>query len=356
MDPEKLKSIILELYSPEKYDEKKYPFLKYFMLTTYSTQDNFKNELYKIKNHEDLYPLISSYISPKNDKIELLKFLPKYNKFLNQMINHFSYKISRKDAYTKKIKDDPIFKEKDFDEFLDAWNNIREYVTQYKCTPLKEPSLISKNTPIINFLVDDGEIGYGMYLAGGYEQFIKWQNNFIQPITKSLDKNKDGILYYLNQNLKHKIDVQKATDNEIIKKDFPDNSIYINFLHLININSYRNIYFKNDSSKINYLTYNNFIYDFPTIEEELGKILLTGKRLFNNTIHFVTYTYEGFRGEKSSTLIDFMTIYPPKKLNDNEKKKLFNYIKDKSKYGDIDFTQLIFSIQQIIHYLTQEKM
>ena len=156
--------------------------------------------------------------------------------------------------------------------------------------------------------------------------------------------------------MKHKIDVQKATDNEIIKKEFSDNSVYINFMHLVNLNSYRDVFFKNDNIRINYMNYNNLVYDFETIEEELGKIILTGKRIFNDKIHFVTYTYEGFRGEKSSTLIDFMSIYPSQKLNDNEKKELFKYINEKSKYGDIDFTQIIFSIQQIIHYLTQEKI
>ena len=355
-EPEAIKSIILELYNPEQYDEKKYPFLKYFIMTKYSTEETFRNELYKIKNYEDLYPLVSSYINPKNKEIELLKYLPKYNKFLNYMINHYSYKISRKEANNKKLKDEPIFKDKenDLNEFIKVWMLIKGYVTQYQCHQMEVQDILNDRMPLINFLVDDGEVEKGMYLAGGYEQFIKWQNGFIKPIINALEKNKEGILYYFKENLKHKIDVQKATDNEIIKKEFPDNSDNINFLHLINLNCYRDIFFEN--YKINYSNYNNFVYDFETIEEELGNILLTGKRIFNDKIHFVTYTYEGFRGEKSSTLIDFMSIYPPQKLNDNEKKELFKYIKEKSKYGDIDFTQIIFSIQQIIHYLTQEKI
>ena len=125
-------------------------------------------------------------------------------------------------------------------------------------------------------------------------------------------------------------------------------------MHLINLNSQRNIFLPN--GEINYSNYNNFVFDFETIEEELGHIVLTGKKLFNDTIHFVTYTYEGFIGEKSGTLVDFMNIYPPQKLDDNEKKELYKYIKEKSTSGEIDFTQLLFSIQQIIHFLTQEKM
>ena len=165
------------------------------MMTSYSTEEKFRDELYKIKNYEELYPLISSYINPKNKEIELLKYLPKYNKFLNYMINHYSYKISRKEAYKKKLIDEPIFKDKenDFNEFIDVWKLIGGKVTQYQCHQMEVQNFLNERMPLSHFLVDDGEIEKGMYLAGGYEQFIKWQNGFIKPIIKSLDKNKKGI-------------------------------------------------------------------------------------------------------------------------------------------------------------------
>ena len=363
---EDLKSIILELYNPEEYSEDKYPFLKYFMFTKYPTEEHFINELYKISNYNNIYPLISSYINPDNDKIKLLKYLPKYNKFVNFMINKYSYKISRNDAYSKKLYEEDIYKnnennfQKLFNDFIDIWNEIKEYSIQYKCHIMEE-EILHEKMPLCQFLIDDAEIEKGMYLAAGYQNFIKWQNQFLEPITKSLDINKKGILYYFNKNIKNRIDVQKANDNEIIKKEFPDNSIYINFLHLICLNSYRNIYYKSNNTdinntKINYLNYNNFIYDFNTIEEELGKILLTGKRLFNEeNIKFVTYCYEGFRGEKSSTLIDFIERYPPKALNEKDKNSLLDYVIEKNTYNTYDFTQLMFSMQLIIYYLTQEK-
>ena len=300
---EKLKSIILELYDPYEYPEDKFPFLKYFVYTEYPTEEQFINELYKVSNYDNLYPLITSYIDPKNDKIELLKCLPKYNKFVNMMINKYSYKISRNEAYGKKLNEEDIYKNNEnnfrqtFDDFIDVWNKIRKYCTQYKCHNMDE-EILHERMPLCQFLIDDGEIGKGMYLASGYQNFIEWQNQF-----------------------------------------------------------YRNIYYKNnDDIKINYLNYNYFIYDFNTIEEELGKILLTGKRLFNtNNLKFVTYCYEIFRGEKSSTLIDFIELYPPKELNQEEKKDLIDYIIEKNTYNSYDFTQFMFSLQLIIYYLTQEK-
>ena len=196
------------------------------------------------------------------------------------MINQYSYKISRNEADVKKLKDE-LVKNKlkiDIKEFSNIWVNIKEYATQYKGNQMEKQDSIDETMHLSHFLVDDGEKGKGMYLASGYEQFIKWQNNFIKPIIKTLDNNKDSILYYFNENLKHKIDVQKATDKEIIKKnfpEFPDSCNYINFLHLINLNSQRNIFLPN--GEINYSNYNNFVCDFETIEEELGHIILTGK-------------------------------------------------------------------------------
>ena len=360
---ESLKSIILELYNPNDYPEDKYPFLKYFIFTKYPTEEHFISELYKIYNYEKLYPLCTSYVNPKNDKIELLKYLPKYNKFVNFMINKYSYKISRNEAYRKKLIDEDIYKndennfKKILKDFLEIWDKIKQYSIQYKCHKMDEEILHAK-MPLSHFLIDDGEIGKGMFLAAGYKSFIKWQNDFLEPITQALDNNNRGILYYFNKNLKNRIDVQKVNDNEIIKKDFADITFYINFLHLIYLNSYRNIYYINGNNniKINYLNYNNFVFDFDKIEEELGKILLTGKRLFNEeNLKFVTYCYEGFRGDKSSTLIDFIELYPPKKLDDEEKNNIYDYIIENNSYNTYDFTQLMFSIQLIIYYLTQEK-
>ena len=362
-----LKSTILELYNPDIDENKKYPYLKYFMMTKYPNEDNFIDEFYKIHNFKNKYPLISSYIDPLNDNIKLLKYLPKYNKFVNFMINHYSYKISRNDANRKKLSDEEIYKNNEnnfkeiLDDFLKIWRKIQKYSTQYKCKTLEE-EILHEKMPLSHFLIDDVEKGKGMYLASGYENFIKWQNDFLEPISKSLDFNKNSVLNYFNNNIKNRVNIQEANKNEIISKDFPDNSLYINFCHLINMNCLRNIFFKKeendyDNTKLNFFNYNNFLYDFDTIEEELGKILLTGKRMFNtDNIKFVTYSFEGFRGKKSSLLVDFTEMYKPIKLNKEEKKQIFDFINEKLKFfKEFDFSQIMSSIQLIIYYLTKEK-
>ena len=116
-----MNSIISELYNPKKYDQNKYPFLEYFMFTKNLTEDDFKNEFYKIENYEDLYSLISSYLNPKNNNIKLLSYLPEYNKYLNGMIDKYSYEISREEVKMRK------YDKNESKGFLEAWNEIKEY-------------------------------------------------------------------------------------------------------------------------------------------------------------------------------------------------------------------------------------
>ena len=54
-------------------------------------------------------------------------------------------------------------------------------------------------------------------------------------------------------------------------------------------------------NKIIFKNYNNIIYNFDYIEEELGKLILPGIKKFKvNTIKFIAYLFEGFRGDNSS--------------------------------------------------------
>ena len=67
---------------------------------------------------------------------------------------------------------------------------------------------------LINFLNDDQELNNGMYLASAFQNFIEWQNQFLQPI---LDANlKKGILNQYVNNISKKISVQEAKSEQII--------------------------------------------------------------------------------------------------------------------------------------------
>lgn len=101
---------------------------------------------------------------------------------------------------------------------------------------------------------------------------------------------------------------------------------------------------------INYLNYNSFVYDLPQIEEELGRIILSGKCLFKNkdNLNYVTYLGEGTKSEMMSK---FYSKYPQTDLSEEEKDVIVQYIKTKkNENNDYDFKPIFISMQLIIFY------
>ena len=207
---------------------------------------------------------------------------------------------------------------------------------------------LNENKEIAYFLVDDKEIGKGMYIASAYENFIKWQNNFLDSLIEHLKKR--GILHSYVKNMEKPINVQNATKNEVLNFD----EINDNFNLLIYQNCKRNI-FKNVDT-VNYLNYKNFIYDFDSIEKRLGEILLPGKVKFESIekLKFVTFYFEGFKKNKSSIIIDFTDKYTQIPLSLEKKQIISDFIQDN--YNEqFKALKILFSIQILISYLTQIK-
>ncbi len=285
-----------------------------------------------------------------------MKYLPAFNEFTNYMVELFSFKVSRDDAKKKVLEKEEIFNEpnfiKKFDNFIDSWNGIKTDAIKYKCRPEMPIKNLSRNDTLIHFLNDDGELNGGMYIAAACQNFISWQNSFLQPIIDSVRFN--GILHYYVNNLMKKIPVQTAKISQtLLIEDCFLKSQYKNFLELIYTFSKRDI-FRNDGT-VNYINYNSFIYDFPKIEEEFGRLLLPGLCLFENEdiLNFVTFWSEGFRGGKSDTLSSFYMKYPQIDLNQNEKQIIMNYINNLiSNNNYYDFKGFFGSLQLLTFYLT----
>ena len=79
----------------------------------------------------------------------------------------------------------------------------------------------------------------------------------------------------------------------------------------------RNI-FEDDDDEFNYKNYNNIIYNYDYIEEELTKEILPGLKKFRTKIKFVPFRYEGFRDENSSIIYDYKNKYEQRELTDDE--------------------------------------
>ena len=72
----------------------------------------------------------------------------------------------------------------------------------------------TKKDKLINFLNDSGELYFGMYLASACQNFIEWQNTFLQPIVDANAFN--GILNNYVNTIMKKIPVQDAKHNQIV--------------------------------------------------------------------------------------------------------------------------------------------
>ena len=87
-------------------------------------------------------------------------------------------------------------------------------------------------------------------------------------------------------------------------------------------------------------------------------MILPGKVKFNGneSLRFVTYSFEGFRGSKTSVLSDFFKKYnKSKNLVPEKKQMIYEALKDKFKNQNDELSKILFSIQLLIYYLTQDE-
>ena len=193
-----------------------------------------------------------------------------------------------------------------------------------------------------------------MYIAAACQNFITWQNDFLQSIIDSAGFN--GHLHYYIENMKKRIPVQEANPNQILNfDDCFKNSDYENFNDLVYTFTQRDIY---SEDKINYQQYNKFKYDFSMIEEELGKLILPEKCLFESEdkLNFVIFFGEGFRGGQSEIIQKFYDKYPQVDLNNEEKEKITSYIQKLYKDEKYDFKVFFGSMQLLIFFLSNNNL
>ena len=361
VDFHSLKTYVSELVPPIKeiYPEKDFPFFKYFIYTTYKTEEDMIRRM----DNKEKYPLLNQLLQG-NSKVYKLSSLPAFNEFTNYMVEHYSFKISRENAKKRLLKDEEILKEAQFTEkfnnFIKAWNKIKSEAIKYQCRPVMPVKNLAIENRLICFLNDSGELLNGMYLAAACEKFIDWQNSFLNPIIEANIVN--GILHNYVDNLMKKIPVQNSKPDQIvlITERF-NKSKYIDLNDVIYSFSERNIF--NENGTIDYSDYNSFVYDYDSIEEELGKIILPGVCLFDREeLNFVAFWGEGFRGGNSKLLTNFYSKYPQKDLNTKEKEIVIKYIdkmnKEKiAKYNlNYDFKEFFGSLQILIFYLTEKNI
>ena len=331
-----------KVYDENKYkeilDSAKIPgetnfiFSEYFNEIEFPSLDNSKEEFLSSDENKMKYPMIWSFIN-NIENLKNLKYLLDYNDFIDIMKSYYSGKISRKDAINEHLNEQEIFKDKQFKIKLDKFKNIYNNILF-----TEDIDRLNENDKLAYFLIDDNEKhDYGIKLKKGYEKFINWQNSFLKPIIES-EGNK--YLQYYKSSLKLEVDIQKANKSQIIIiDDCFKNTSFINFKGLITLYSKR---------KNNYI--NQFEYDFDIIEEELSKIILPKKCLFNEkNFDYIIYQYE-YSNMNNDYLINFGKKYESKELDENDKKIIYKYIEENYKQYPILEEQFII----LINYLANK--
>jgi len=159
------------------------------------------------------YPLLFKYLfDNKISDVKNLTYLPYINEFSNYIIKYYSFKITREEAKHKTLNEE--IDERKIRNFLISWKKIKSKAVQYKSHKVMNEKEFSKKTELIYFLMDINEEGYGMYLASAYQNFINWQNEFLDFIIKN-GCHKENLKFYID-NMKQKINIQDANSNQTL--------------------------------------------------------------------------------------------------------------------------------------------
>ena len=365
-NPQSMKEIIQSNYDPSIYDQNEYPDIQFYSISNVVNLETFLNKFNSSEDNKKKYALINLLINKDEDITKgalKMKYLKNINKLENILLNKYSFKISRDNAKKIKLKeeiknivdsyneinslkmDEKSFLNEFINPFIDSWNEIKETSIQYKCQILRDlkkgetPFNMNIEKYLSYFLVDVGDNDGGMFLASAYLNYIDWQNKFINDI---VSKNKiKGILNSYVSQLQQEILIQDSTDEEILNID---EDTYKSLNEFIISSSMRNIFGKNN--KINYLKYNDIIYDYDNIEEEMAKIILPRIKSFKpNEIKFIIYLYEEFRGNNSSALVNYNFKYEKRDLSEDEKNSINELIQANS---NNKFYQEVYSSLQIL--------
>ena len=271
------------------------------------------------------------------------------NPFENYALLKYSNKITRIDSKRTLIKtelaqiNDEKIKKK-YDNFERGYNSVSKYALKFGCKELPHEKKISSEDPIAFVLNDNGELGYGMYIAAAYSQFIEYQNSFLDSVLANIDLSE---LRYFKDQIEKEISCQKATSLEVVSFDIHSDT-FISFYELITCYSFRNCY--DNENNIVYEKYRNIEYDFNNINIELGKILLPGKRKFSTEQNYIIFAFEGYIGKNSNVIQIFNKNFHSKKINNNVKIELRN---DLAAYAD--YKEILFNLQILIFHFHNNK-
>ena len=322
--------------------DKKYPDMKYFKISKLPEIEDFRREFNSLEENVEYYPIIN-YLLEEKSKIKYLKYLPTINELCNNIINSYSYKLTREEARKIKIKEEMKASEELIDKFITYYQKLRPLINQYECHTFTDKNKrlyfndLDNNQYLSNFCVDVGEFDYGMVLAAMYKEMINWQNQFINTVINS-------------KNINHK-NYSALFEQEIMIQDCQESDI-IKLPHLKDVMN--NIIIKNSYQK----NYGVIHYNYNLIEDELASEILPSIKKFvsdNDTcLRYIVYQFEGFRGNKSNIMTIFIEKYRARELTDEELEIIMNYKNPFEKRESKKMTDFLFSLQILIDIILEK--
>ena len=334
------KLIILE--SSNINIDNEYPDMKYFKISKLPDIDDFRREFNSLEENIEYYPILN-YLLEENSKIKNLKYLPTFNELCNNIINSYSYKLTREEAKNIKIKEEMKMYEELIDKFITYYQKLRPLIKQYECHTFSDKNKrmyfndLFNSQYLSNFCVDIGEFDYGMVLAAMYKEMINWQNHFINAVINS-------------KNINHK-NYSALFEQEIMIQDCQESDI-IKLPHLKDVMN--NIIIKNSYQK----NYGVIHYNYDLIEDELAAEILPSIKKFvsdNNTcLRYIVYQFEGLRGNKSNIMTIFIEKYRARELTDKELEIIMKYKNHFEKRESKKMTEFLFSLQILIDIILEK--
>ena len=325
--------------------------MKYFYLTELPSKEDFILKFNSKEFNKKNYPIINSILNDEElqNKMRLMKYLPKINELCNYIINFVSYRFSREDAKKKSIEnllDDN--KNNLLKEFIPIYNEISQFLKQKLVNGFQKMEF--EKLKLIDLCVDSNEKGFGYNIYLIYKEMIDWQNSFINFIINS---GKQKIQKY-KEIFDSKIMIQDCEEDQIL--DLPKLDDYIKNKQ----NNNENI---NDKNKYNllkiifdysYKKENKIKYDYEQIENSLFYNIFPKLKSFKNEIRNVIFQYECFIGDRSKIIMDFKNKYHQRKLNEIELEAVIRVISENKKYNKYDIKNILFSFHILIDIILDQ--
>ena len=326
------------LLAETEIDEENYQSIKLFRIKSVPVEQNiidiFENTISEEKRESD-YFLVKIFFKTK-EKIKQLMSLYPIIKFTNYLMEEYSHNISRMEAINIPIHkifspEKPEVK-KMFKEFLEAWNNFKSDELQYDCHVLGKLA-IDEDSPLKTFLIDNKELGGGMYMAAAIITLSDLHNNILGDILRQMS--------FINE------DGQSLLDNN----KYPPQSINEeNILKYSILDSQLNQYYINNAG---YGKGTDIAYEFDKLQDAILKDFYN-KRLIDSTkINFIQYQFELLvsTGNDSNAIIDIRKSIKQLEMQAKDLKKLESSIEQLKEENLLKSNEILKGIYTSLNYL-----